>query len=153
METITKTIEVPRYTVEQDTDSECPLEWSDERVVAVRIPRHSFLNHWDDPELGDVFWFFKGRLISDDQLQRTFERYLRLNKIEFHLVNLNSYGDRYQFYIFDCNKQRAEGIAANLEQWLDGNVYYVIDELTGESLGGIYADSKEDAIEQFKVLI
>lgn len=125
MEMITVSVEIPRYTVEQDDSPECPLDWGwGGEFSLVSSGYHSELSQYNTFDPNDENEIPEG--------------------ITTTLIRGYSQSDWWEIMHDDNVPVDA------LKEWLLGDIYIVTDNLTGESISGIYAEDENQAINYFK---
>ena len=123
MEHITVTRTIDRYTVELDDGTECPLlcGWGG-NFALVRAGYHSTLDQFNtfDPNTEPL-----------------------PEGVTLHTALGYSQGEWVEYY---ADK---DAPVEDLDMWLRGDVYRVTDNLTGDSIGEIYADSEAEALNYY----
>lgn len=150
MEYVTIETSVPRFEVVQDDYAESPLEWGwDAALVVMRCTRNSVLPDMADTALQGV-WDTIADYNDDADAIEAFKRHCERNKLGAVVdASARGYSQREWWDILLIGPD-AEHLAPVFNQWLRGDVYRVIDHLTGDSISDLYADSEDDAIAQFK---
>lgn len=165
-----------RFEVSHDIDAEDPREWNDAvQILTYRAPWSSQtddIGNVADSRTVEAFGRVYDMTGDDGEALRFAQRYARVFEpdvtISTHTIRGYSQGEWQDIVVTvpsDGSCGAAEGIARTFEQWVFGDVYTVTEqhphtwrdddgnELTtwddGDSLGGIYADSAEEAAEYY----
>lgn len=142
------------FTVREDCDMEGPLYWATD--VEVYVYHQPSFRSSESPEglFAETFDHYLDRTGDDDKALDLTHRYMRAFHDDKRVGTLHSITGYSQsawedILIVADNAQTADSFAKAYAQWFRGDVWIVTDENTGDSLGGIYADTPEEAIAEF----
>ena len=170
-----------RYVVWQDTDTESPATWDDDNTVMVYNTSPRSRRDKATCELSEVFERAYDTQDADKALDIT-RRYARVclgwtperagNTIVTYSARGYSQGDWWDILAITYEGEYAESLAEEWEQWARGDVYCVMAEYGSECdegvmhwdpvndqginsypIGGIYADSAEEAVSYYTSMI
>lgn len=141
------------FQVTQDEWAECPTEWLDsgDALCVIGGPHGSILHHpakTDCPAMWAFNNFYEenGRLPTQEEWEVLCPDYW----VYFGWYGIDEgrlFAAAFRKDVFTTDP--CEGCVHEYSLWADGYVWVVIDTTTGDSLGGIYADTEEDAIKQY----
>lgn len=140
------------YRVEPDVDAESPTDWGWD--VDVHYVRTSYYSTHENPDdrFDDAWEHFANAFWTGDAAREVMRRYVRIfypgTKVLFR--TLSDYSQNWADVMFVTDSAEAgllEGFADVYAQWYRGDVYFVSTD--DDAMGGIYADSEEDAVRQF----
>ena len=166
-----------RYVVWQDTDSESPATWNPDDTIMIYSTSPRSRRDKATCELSEVFERAYDMHDADKALAIT-RRYARVclgwtpERAEGAIVTYSARGysqsDWWDILAITWEGEYAEPLAEEWEQWVRGDVYCVMAEFGSECdegvlhwdtvndqgidslpIGGIYADSAEDAVTQY----
>lgn len=170
-----------RYVVWQDTDSESPANWNSDDTIMVYNTSPRSGRDKATCELSEVFERAYDTHDADKALDIT-RRYARVclewskERAEDAIVTYSargySQGEWWDVLAITWEGEYAEGLAEEWEQWARGDVWSVMAEYGTECdagtmhwdtvndqgidsnvIGGIYADSAEDAVSEYLAMI
>lgn len=142
------------FRVFQDIDAECPTEWYDSLEI-ITLNRYSRTNlptyATSDGAEWDVLEIMCNQFTNySDLTTEAWESACKACGIDNPNVMITNLGsDNESVAIVADPDTDLESFVSIYNQWANGYVWVVSDETTFDSLGGIYADSEEDAIKQY----
>jgi len=171
-----------RYVVWQDSDSESPANWNSDDTVMVYNTSRRGRRDKATCELSEVFHRVYDEHEDDELALEVTRRYARVcigwvrERAEGAIVTYSARGysqsDWWDILAITWEGEYAESLAEQWEQWARGDVYCVMAEYGAECdagtmhwdtvndqgidsypLGGIYAESAEDAVSEYLAMI
>lgn len=142
------------YQVTQDIVAECPTEWDDTlEMLSLSRYSHTTIPSYapSDRAEWNVLDIMHNQFSHESDLTtEAWENACKACGIDNPNVRIDRAGsDRELVAIIAEPDTDIESFVSNYNQWADGYVWVVTDTTTGDSLGGIYADSEEDAIKYY----
>lgn len=150
------------YTVDVDTDADDPRGWIEDAHCAVYIYRACNMRAGsartvpDNPACEAFDFFYNDKDYEDGEALDMTRRYMNLFYprigYDMDVLTLTGYSQSDWWEVFAVTKEgygKARDAAEQVGKWLRGDVYQVGCIDTGEAIGGIYADSAEDAVAHY----
>ena len=149
------------YRVWHDEGTEDPRGWISDDDMALYLYNAAWHHgtDWEPPVnvAAKAFAQFYGRTGDDNRAEAMTARYLRLfypdDDYRIGVFSLHGYSQSDWWDVFVAVKGDGWGTPESHAQewgiWARGDVFVVTNVETGESLGGIYAESEEDAVNVF----